>query len=96
MLDEAFKLLFRWLLLVSFDCKGSNTLLGYFLVETCQNIDEVDKALFCHILVCQFQGIGKVEVVPIVLAQVCCALLYAAQTVWQSRVWETVLSLGWG
>ena len=31
-----------------------------------------------------------------VVAQVCCALLYAAQTVWQSRVWETVLSLGWG
>ena len=30
------------------------------------------------------------------LTQVCCALLYAAQTVWQSRVWEIVLSLGWG
>ena len=45
MLDEAFKLLFGCLLLVSFGGKGSNPLLGYFLVETCQNIDEVDKAL---------------------------------------------------
>ncbi len=66
---------------------------GRWHVETGEDVDEVDEALLCHLLAFQHQGIGKVIVVPVVLAQIAGTLLHAAECIGEGRIGKRLLRL---
>lgn len=81
MFYQALEFLLGRLLGVSLGSEGADAFLGDLVVETGEDIDEVDESLFCNLLVFQLGSISKLIVVPVVLAEVGSALFYAAQRI---------------